>query len=161
MLLKTYNGPSNIYSLHTIPFSDVQSHCTGYLAAIDVDFHVLEVTHQEDLMKQAVSEGMAFSVHKDGVEAGFIYIIAVGKIRGNMVALSSVDMSAKAILVHKLYSLYKILRYTPRDPLVLSNSELLQPMSMKMYKMSRVSLIKMVPVINTVARLDMLGLVVV
>jgi len=143
MEYNNYVDSSYTYNLVTIEDNQVEEHCSRYMDSITGFFHASEITHQLNLMKEAVATGLALAVVVDKKTIGFLYMVPVGKIRGNVVVLYSETPEAKAILVHELYKLGLILRYTPRDPVCNRHIELLQKVSYKMFQMNRVEFIKM------------------
>jgi len=155
----SYVDASRTYNLVTIEDSQVEADCNRYMDSITgLVFHESEKLHQANLMTDAAQSGLALAVEAEDEVLGFMYAVPVGRLRYNLVCLHTSSPVAKALLVHELYRLGKILRYTPRDPVCEVHKELMQPMSYKMFKMNRIESIKMNREYNTQAQLDQLNL---
>jgi hypothetical protein len=143
-----YDDDSNVYKLYTVPYSDVTIHLDTYMDSLSFEFHPSERQYQYELMVGAAHYGFAWSIQVNNIEVGFVYALPVGKKRLNIVALyttSPDQYKAKFIMVDAVHTKFPLLRYTPRDPNCACNNFLLEPSSLKAYKMDLTFFIKMKP----------------
>lgn len=158
--ISTYADPSASYTVHHISIKEVEQHCNRYMDSITgLVFHGSEISHKLELMQEAIGDGKAIKVLRNGIECGFMYLIPVRYTRANLIAVQADDAAIEAILIHEMYSTGRILRYTPRDPSYSLYNTIVQPVSMRMYTEDRVEYVKLIPNLDTVQLLDKFKLI--
>ncbi len=164
-LLVSYKSKDNVeYSIHTSTSESVTAHCDAFMGGIadtySTVFHKTELSHQLNLMQQAVDVGVTLLVLVNGTINSFAYLLPVGEKRLNIIALHSYNVNpiAKLLLVNAIYNKNKILRVTPKEVICKEFAALLQPISHRLFKEDRTSFIKLKSPLFTNKLIPYLGL---
>lgn len=140
MVIQQYKLPDNtIYLIETLEFNDITEHCNTYFNELSLTnntlFHSTEVDFHKELMRQSINQGISFKVSINGIEEFITYSLNQGVIN-HVVLMYTHDNEefpiAKIIGINYLYSLNKLLRYTPKDIYNIPNNSLFSKYSIRL-----------------------------
>jgi hypothetical protein len=155
---KIYTTAEGNYTLSSVNSLQVEEHCHQYMDSITgVIFHESEIN---DLLTNMYKADKAVVLTKNGEQLAYLYMVAVGKLRHNIITLHYLveNEITKAIIEHEIYSMNSILRYVPKDPEVLLHTHLLQPLSRRLFIRARTPRIKMIQDLDTQTNLTNLNI---
>lgn len=148
--IQTYTSPTNSYSLVECTSDQIEAHCTAYMDYISLANNViyddLEIADLQEKMQSAVSTNTAYSILRDGLELGFIYLHQVSLKKFYVSVLHTYDIDSdpipKLLLMQEVYAVFPDARYYPKDIYSMQNISLLNPKSYRSFRVGHFEYIR-------------------
>lgn len=151
--MKSYKRLNDTYDLTLTPSADIKSHMTSYMDYISLStntvFDDFELDDLTERMESAVNTKSAYTLLKNGIDVGFMYLQQVSKHKHFVVVLHTYDVDSdpipKLLLVILLYDVYPGAWYLPKDWHTMANISLLNPCSYGSFRRGTREYVKMLP----------------